>query len=116
MEEILIWLKSGKIFLSSLGRDGSNGTPFDAVGLILSSTNPLTYQNLTRKIQKFSSTFLSSFRQDGSNGTPFDAVGLILSSTHPLPCPNLIRKIQNFSKYLFDKKSIWNHKLLYGML
>ena len=33
-------------FFSSLGWDGSNGTPFDAVGLILSLTHPLQSPNL----------------------------------------------------------------------
>ena len=34
------------------GRDGSNGTLFDAVGLILSSTHPLPSQNLIKKSSK----------------------------------------------------------------
>lgn len=41
-------------FLSSLGPDSFNGTPFDAVGLILSSTHPIPSPNLIRKIQKCS--------------------------------------------------------------
>ena len=36
-------------FLSSLGQDGSNGTSFDAVGLILFFTLPLPSQNLIKK-------------------------------------------------------------------
>ena len=36
--------KALSTIFSSLGRDSSNGTPFDAVGLILSLTHPLPYQ------------------------------------------------------------------------
>jgi len=38
-------------FLSCLGRDNSSHTPFDAVGLILSSTHPLPSQNWIKKNQ-----------------------------------------------------------------
>ena len=88
-----------------------NGGDFDLVEIWKNSS-----ETGQKQFKNFLLKFLSSLGRDGFNGTSFDAVGLILSSTHPLPCPNLIRKIQNFSKKIFDKKSIWNHKLLYGML
>ena len=51
--------KFSSTFLSSLGRDGSNGTPFDAVGLILFSTHPLPSPNLIKKFKNFQKNFLA---------------------------------------------------------
>ena len=76
------------VFLNSLGQDDSNGTPFEAVGSILTSNHPLPYSKISKNYENFS-------KKKKMQKNPFEVIKFLAAY---LKCPKTL--------YLIDQPSL----------
>ena len=98
--------KFSSTFLSSLGRDSSNRTPFDAVGLILSPTHLLPSQNLMKIFKIFEKkNYIFIIKFGYGNGWVEDKINPTASNGVPLE-PSRPKELKNDNEKILDHVTI----------